>query len=45
MINRGKIKALKVLKLIEYARDSIGITAELDAAVLEKHICWMKLKI
>ena len=36
MISRGKIKALKVLKLIEYARDSIGITTGLDAAVLEK---------
>ncbi|MHB8276268.1 MAG: transposase [Candidatus Humimicrobiaceae bacterium] len=36
MISRGKIKALKVLKLIEYAKDSIGITTGLDAAVPEK---------
>jgi len=36
MISRGKIGAPKVLKLIEYAKDSIGITTGIDAAVLEK---------
>ncbi|MFZ3106725.1 MAG: IS110 family transposase [Candidatus Hydromicrobium sp.] len=36
IISRGKIGAPKVLKLVEYARDSIGITTGLDAAVLEK---------
>jgi len=50
MISRGKIGAPKVLKLVEYARDSIGITTGLDAAVLEKtyileEISNLKLKL
>jgi len=36
MISRGKIGTSKVLKLIECARDSIGINTGIDAAVLEK---------
>ena len=35
-ISRGKIGASKVLKLMEYARSSIGIKIGLDAAILEK---------
>ena len=35
-ISRGKIGASKVLKLMEYARASIGIKIGLDAAILEK---------
>ena len=36
MISKGKIGASKALKLIEYARASIGINTGLDAAILEK---------
>ena len=36
MISKGRIGASKVLKLIECARGSIGITTGIDAAVLEK---------
>ena len=36
MLSKGRIGAGKVLKLIEYAKDSIGITIGLDAALLEK---------
>ncbi len=36
MISKGKIGASKALKLMEYARASIGINTGIDAAILEK---------
>lgn len=35
-ISRGKIKADRVLKLIEASKNSIGVTSGIDAAILEK---------